>query len=369
MKKIVLSLILLGYAYAAQSQVFSNKEVGKRNQGVIDSLKSSEYPYTLPILGKKAAKAGYTLPLSAGFSAQYIWQESELTIDNLQVGFNNSELVNLDGIISFNKAIAKSNGINVRPDIWIFPFLNVYAVFAKVESSTSIDISMNVPNGESQTEIMNLVTEAKFSGMTTGFGLTPTMGVGGGWIALDMNFTWTDIEALDRPAYAFVFGPRFGKNFKLKNPNRNINFWVGGFRVNLNSDTNGSLAFSDLFDVDQANSKIENGLIKVEEAQQTLETWYSGLSMAEQKLYQGVYDKANTRIQQVTTLLNAASIAADKIDSSTVQYALDKKQKNLWNFVVGSQFQINPSWMVRVEYGFLGTRNQFIGGLQYRFGL
>ena len=41
----------------------------------------------------------------------------------------------------------------------------------------------------------------------------------------------------------------------------------------------------------------------------------------------------------------------------------------MWNFIIGSQFQINRSWMIRAEYGFLGSRSQFIGGLQYRFNL
>jgi long-subunit fatty acid transport protein len=54
---------------------------------------------------------------------------------------------------------------------------------------------------------------------------------------------------------------------------------------------------------------------------------------------------------------------------ATVQYSLDKRPKDLWNFVVGSQYQYNKHWMVRVEYGFLGSRSQLITGLQYRFGL
>jgi hypothetical protein len=41
----------------------------------------------------------------------------------------------------------------------------------------------------------------------------------------------------------------------------------------------------------------------------------------------------------------------------------------MWNFVIGSQFQINKSWMLRAEYGFSEGRNTFFTGLQYRFGL
>ena len=49
-----------------------------------------------------------------------------------------------------------------------------------------------------------------------GFGLTPTLGVGGGWIALDINVAWTDVNALDKPLFTFVFGPMAGKTFKFK---------------------------------------------------------------------------------------------------------------------------------------------------------
>jgi hypothetical protein len=54
---------------------------------------------------------------------------------------------------------------------------------------------------------------------------------------------------------------------------------------------------------------------------------------------------------------------------ATVQYSLSKRPKDMWNFIIGSQYQFNRHWMVRFEYGFLGSRNQIIGGLQYRFGL
>jgi hypothetical protein len=41
----------------------------------------------------------------------------------------------------------------------------------------------------------------------------------------------------------------------------------------------------------------------------------------------------------------------------------------MWNFLVGSQFQLNKHWMLRAEVGFMGSRQQFISGIQYRFGL
>ena len=49
---------------------------------------------------------------------------------------------------------------------------------------------------------------------------------------------------------SFVFGPRFGKNFKLKKPEQTIAIWAGGFRVHLSSQTEGSINLSEVINTD-----------------------------------------------------------------------------------------------------------------------
>ncbi len=121
------------------SQVYSNRVITKNNEQLIDSLKTAEYPYSLPIWGKKVAQKGYQLPYSAGFSLNYFWQESSLVINNLNVGFNYGPQYNLDQIVRFNNVTAAAESINIRPDIWLLPFLNVYGILGKVNTSTTID--------------------------------------------------------------------------------------------------------------------------------------------------------------------------------------------------------------------------------------
>ena len=60
---------------------------------------------------------------------------------------------------------------------------------------------------------MSAESKISFNATTVGFGLTPTIGIGGGWLAIDMNFTWTDVPQLSKPTYTFIFGPRAGKTF------------------------------------------------------------------------------------------------------------------------------------------------------------
>src|SRR4051812_43507349 len=283
-KKIILIIFWSWVCSIVQAQYTTDKVIGQKNAGVIDSLKTTEYPYLLPIWGKKVAQKGFKLPKSAGMSVQYLWQQSDIVINNLQVGFNNGPKYDLDEIIRFDHAQTTTNGINIRPDFWILPFLNVYGVLAKSKTSTAINAGVWIPDSSTWNKIATIDTKADFNATTFGFGITPTLGIGGFFMALDMNMTWSDIDELDKPAFAFVFGPRLGKNITWANhPEKCLAIWVGGFRVKLNSGTSGSLGTSELFPVDEWGKKLDTGYTKVAQSQQQVDAWWDGLTSAEQK--------------------------------------------------------------------------------------
>ena len=371
--KILFFLLALFGVINTTGQVFTNKEVGKKNEELIDSLKHSEYPYVLPIWGEKATKLGFNLPYSAGISMQYFTQESDLIIDNLQVGFNNGPMFPLDGIVRFDKALSKASAVTVRPDIWLFPFLNIYGILGRSQASTDVGIGVWIKDSSNQDQqIASFNSKIDFKATTFGLGMTPTIGVGGGWLALDMNMAWTDVPQLEKPAFTFVFGPRAGKQFKLKKPNQAIAIWVGGFRVKLKSETFGSVNLSDVIDNGgEAGGKIDQAQQRVTEAQQKVDTWWAGLTPPQQAnpVNKAKYDAANAVLYRTAGFLNEAENAVNNIANSSVQYSMDKRPKDMWNFITGAQFQINKHFMWRAEFGFLGTRTQFLTGLQYRFGL
>ncbi|MBK9730373.1 MAG: hypothetical protein IPO83_03635 [Chitinophagaceae bacterium] len=368
---ICLAILFAMYMPSLKAQFTTNKEIGEKNKAHMDSVSEVLYPYILPIWGEKATQKGFKLQYSAGLSLNYIGQNSDLIINNLMVGFNNGEMYNLDEIIRFNSAVATTNGINLRPDLWVLPFLNVYGILAKSKTSTSIDAGVYIPQNDSTwTEIFPLSAKAEFDATTLGFGITPTIGVGGFFMIFDMNFSWSDIDELEKPAFAFIFDPRFGKNFVIKN-DMNIAVWTGAFRVKINSGTSGSINLSDLFTFDDAEEKIDEGYAKVESGQQSIDDWWGSLTALEQKNPVNIakYETSNQALQTAGNILATADVAVNTISTSTIQYSLNKKQKQMWNFTIGSQFQINRHFMVRAEVGFLGSRTQLMGGLQYRFGL
>lgn len=356
----------------AKAQVFTNKVVGERNESIIDSLRTVDYPYRLPIWGDKATRAGFDLPYSAGISVNYFWQESDIIIENLMVGFNGGQMVPLDDVVRFDKAIATASAITVRPDVWLFPFLNVYGILGRSQASTDVGFGLWVPDSTNNfTRVGGAESVVDFQASTFGIGITPTIGVGGGFLALDMNVAWTDVPQLERPARTFVFGPRFGKNFQLKKPERAVAVWVGGFRVHLDSETRGSILLSEVLPIDQLQSRVDAGIERVGEAQVKVDTWWDGLTPPEQRNPVNIakHNTANQALATAGEVLARADAALNDGISATVQYAMDKRPADMWNFIVGSQFQLNKHWMIRAEYGFMGSRNQFMTGLQYRFGL
>lgn len=281
-------------------------------------------------------------------------------------------MVNLDQIVRFNNATATTNAINVRPDIWLLPFLDVYDILGKAYTSTDIDAGIWVPNANNNwSEIYSFGTKANFEGTPFGLELTPTMGIAGGWMALDMNISWTDISALDKPAMAFVFGTRFVKTFKLKKPESNIAVWAGAFRVHLKSETAGSLPLNDFIPENGAQRKVDAALVKVEEKQTAAETWWNGLTPAQQANPVNIakQDTANNALEKAGIFLVAIDGALSTIGNSTVQYSLEKEPTDKWNFIFGIQYQLNRYFIWRAEIGFLGSRTQFMTSLQYRFGL
>jgi hypothetical protein len=369
----ILLFIYLLISSTTFSQVYTNKVVGAKNEALKDSIEKEQYPYVLPIWGEKVTAKGFQLPYSAGIGVNYLWQESALIIDDLKVGFNYGTMYDMDELIRFDDATAVANALNIRPDIWLFPFLNIYGILGVAKTSTEINAALWLPDLDSTwSEVTAFSTKADFDAVVMGFGMTPTMGVAGGWIALDMNVAWTDVSALDKPVFTFVFGPRVGKTFKFKkHPDMNIAGWVGGFRVKFSSETAGSINLTDIISMEDMQAKVDQGYEKVDQTSQDIENWWNELSPVEQKNPVNVakYEAANNVLAKAGDILNAADGALNDAQDATIQYSLEKTLENMWNFVIGTQFQINRHLMVRVEYGFLGTRQQVITGLQYRFGL
>jgi hypothetical protein len=366
--------VIIGFSSCinAIGQIFTNREIDPLDSLARVEAKKKEYPYLLPFLGKKTAAAGFDLPYSAGVSVQYFSQTSDIILENLKVGFNGGEVNDLSGLVKFDLAKARASALTVRPDVWLFPFLNVYGILGRAQASTEVKYRVDVPEDiNNNIPIFSGASLVEFQTTTFGFGVMPAIGIKGAFFILDMNIAWTDVPQLSRPTRTFVIGPRIGKNFTLRKPEQSISIWVGGFRVSLDAASEGSLPISEALDVDNLGGRIDVAANKIAAGQTKVDDWWASLSPIEQRnpLNIARFEAANRVLTTAGKLVVAADNAVNTAANSTVEYSLDRRPKDPWNFLTGMQYQLNKHWMFRAEAGYLSSRTQFTCGLQYRFGL
>ena len=345
MKKIkktsfLLLLLLLISATTLRGQ-YANTKIKTKNESYTDSLKQVEYNYTFPILGQGAYKKGFDIPYPAGIMGNYMWLKQNIVIDNLQLGLKNDErdipLTDVN-FIQFGDNVNTSYSLNVRPDLWILPFLNVYGILGYGESNTEVNIVAPI-------EFLSIVDQSL---NTAGFGVMGAGGIGPIWFSVDANWTWSKPALLDSPVLVNVLGLRMGHTFKFKNkPERNIALWAGAMSMKMSSETSGEIKLIDALPPDVWERK--------DEIVDNYYDWYDNEATIPQKK---VADQILTPI-------------VEKIDEadgeSIIRYGMDKQVEQQWNGTIGAQFQLNKRWMLRSEVGFMGNRKSILASLNYRF--
>ena len=349
--KIIVLAILSLFLITQQTQAqFSSKKVRKKYASYEDSLKNVEYNYVFPIWGQGAYKKGFDIPYPIGIMANYMWLEQGILIDNLQLGFKSDNkdipLTPVD-LIGFGENINTSYTVNVRPDIWIFPFLDLYGIFGYGESHTEVNINRL---GEQPFELKSVVDQ----GITTaGVGLLTAFGIGPVWLSVDANLTWNKPELLDKAVMVSVVGIRLGHTFTFKKrPDRNFAVWVGAMRASMGSSTVGEIKMIDAFPPETWERR--------DEIVDNYWTWYKSLD-PDKPLDKIKLDKADEILTPIVDKLDAAD------GSSIVRYGLDKQVQQKWNGIAGLQFQLNKHWMFRTEAGLIGNRKSILASVNYRF--
>ncbi len=321
---------------------YASKRVKSKYEAYTDSLKKVDYHYVFPFWGQKAYQRGIDIQYPIGFMANYFWMDQGIVIDNFQLGINKpdgSELLPLtpldDEILSFGNNTNQSWSFNIRPDIWLFPFIDLYGIFGYGRSSTTVEaILLGKP----------LPTKPVEQGITTsGVGVLVAGGVGPVWISLDANITWNKPELLDKATMANVVGIRMGKVFTFKKrPHSNISVWIGTMFVTMQNETLGYIKLNEAIDD------------------------YQGVK-------DGIVDNINDKINDPETgpvkkklLEKLRDAVAESTGESTIAYNMDKQVKAHWNGLVGIQYQINKSWQLRTEGGIIGDRKSILLSLNYR---
>jgi hypothetical protein len=271
----------------------------------------------LPFFAQKVIDKGYDLPLPYGIGLTYAHVDQEQILSDLEVGLNGGAKESFP-FVGFDNARSVSDSLQVKLDAWLFPFMNVFALFGRVEGEAPLNVYIDgngmldqlgitcggpgPPNplcGVLENETFVLDIEAKFRGNTYGAGTVLAGGWNNWFVTVPISYTYADMEGKETEGATTSITPRFG-------------------RV-LNLGDKGNLAL------------------------------YTG----------GSYLRTKLTVQ-------GTEVTPDGL--LVIDYTIEQKNKDRWTVVLGGNWDINKRWSVSAEYnGFVGSRDAFITSIVRRF--
>lgn len=173
----------------------------------------------LPLMKEEALARGHELPLPFGVGFVYNYLEREIKVTDVRVGINGQPMQSVSDFLDLGSN-SRVNAALLKADVWLLPFLNVYALGGYLDNqSTSIG---QVTVGAQQFDFQ---VPTSIHGFVGGGGLSLGAGYQNFFLALDANYTQTDLGFDDsfRAIVASVRTGWFGKMGDVP-----VRIWVGG---------------------------------------------------------------------------------------------------------------------------------------------
>ena len=261
-----------------------------------------------PFFGKGAREKGYSLPLPFGVGVSFMAMRQTNKISNFNLLIEGEE-VPYD--IRFYDAVSSDINVSFRPDMWLFPFLNVYGVAGY--TSGSIKPSVIIPGIQADLPVIGEVDivkpielndEIKYKGTTVGVGATAAGGFKSYFFTLDYNYTWTNLDVITTTVKVQTVTPRIGimlEGFKTVGTGT---FWLGAMYIDVNQQ------ITDSFSIDD---------------------------------------------KEVADILG-----------NEIGYSMQLGVAQPWNFLFGGAWSFHPRMTIVLEAG-VGDRSQFLTSVDYRF--
>jgi len=265
----------------------------------------SQFP---PFFGKKIREMGYSIPLPFGVGASFMAMRQTNKISDFKLIIEGEEL---PYDIRFYDAVSSDINVSFRPDIWLFPFLNVYGVAGF--TSGSIQPSVIIPGIQADLPIIgevdivkpiDLNDEIKYKGSTIGVGATAAGGYKSYFFTLDYNYTWTNLDVVPTTVEVQTITPRIGIMLEGFKTTGTGTFWLGAMYIDVN--------------------------------------------------------------QLITDKFTITDPELQEIFGDEITYEMQLSVADPWNFLIGGAWTFHPRMTLVLEAG-VGDRSQLLTSVDYRF--
>ena len=302
---------------------------GEINQVILPNLKyekkegsegkpSKKWNYALPFFAQNVIDMGYELPRPYGLQILLVGMNQQLYLDNLEVGFNGGDKYDIN-FVSFPGARARNYTPQVKLDAWVFPFLNVFGFIGYIDGDSTV----------------------KFQ-------------ISGDQVLLN--------QGIDCNNPKNFFERRLCRALKGKSPVFRVDSNFRGYNVGLGAVL--ATGWRDYFFtlpitysysfVDITDSRIET-INLTPRVGKVIDLRTRGkLAVFVGATYQDA----------TVDVTGTVKVPGTDVD---IDYKIYQKNKDKWNGLVGYNWDFSKTWSWYLEFGFLGTRNNVITGIGYRF--
>jgi hypothetical protein len=261
------------------------------------SISQSCFALELPLFKEEAEARGYTLPEAYGLSLGYLSVSQNINVDSISL----SGLGALDNLgIKTEGGYQESEVLTLKADVWILPFLNLYAIGGKLTgySETTISEVKLLPNLPGPGIPVNEPFRLDLDGYTYGVGTVIAGGYQSVFALVDASYTKTQLTVITGEIDSIVVSPRVGYDFS-RNSQIPLRAWIGA---------------------------------QYQDIQQTLTGNVKDLPLGD--------------------------IAGSIPDSAT--FTVRQSLANKWNTLIGAQYEFTPNWVLISEFGFGQRKSAFV---------
>jgi len=168
-------------------------------------------------LGRSLVEDQKSLPIPCGIGINYYYQRQGYDVSRIKLTPDISQMIPINpGDLDVKSRI---NEANLKLDVWVLPFLNLFAIVGRVEENTKVN---NIPFPQMSSVVY------KDEGNLYGGGATLVYGIKHFWASLTVADSYADLNKSDSWIQAFVLTPKVGARIDTPWPGKGLNVWVGG---------------------------------------------------------------------------------------------------------------------------------------------
>jgi|FLOH01.1.fsa_nt_gi hypothetical protein len=206
-----------------------------------------------PVFGEKARKKGASLSLPFGVGIYSLYYEQGYLASNLKLTTDSSAITARADTV-YQNTTAYEFKAQIRPNLWVFPFLNIYGIFGYTQGEISPDLSVPYIVVENIPVIDSIIIDTtfeihdnlKYIGPTFGIGATFSIGLKYLFFMADYNYSVTNPKDIEENLHNHFFSPKIGVFLGNKKRKSFGALWVGAMYISNDQSFSGKISVEDI---------------------------------------------------------------------------------------------------------------------------